>query len=1072
MKYYIQFLSTHTPDSSPAFLVHFDSQRYLFNCSEGTQRLINENKIHLGKIKNLFFTRSIWGYIGGLPGMVLTLADSGAKEFGIHGPRNLLKCFVGSRNFLQRSQVNFKVHEFLSSDEKFVDENLTIIPVPIYSSKKIIEEVENEYEDHPIIDNHSNFTKKKINVIDNRENSNVLNRKILKAMFSGRDVGTLSSSKLYKNDVEIPYTSDIDNNDMDIDNNEGDKGDSETNTPFNIDDYRNVKIKQPKTSDYSLCYICQSHLVPGKFNPKKAKELGVIPGKQFGVLAKGECVTTRDGKIVRPEQVKEPDKISSIFIIVDCPTLDHIPSLINQERFKDPEIRQRTKNIIHILGDPGILKNEQYKAWMNGFADDCKHVIASRNYCTEHINFLSNAYMQYKLNIVDPVSFPLLYFNNEVKETLTNDPQLPKHIVAACNNLQIHIEPKEQLDYSRCKENFNLNNIPEKIVDKLKNNAEAIQSVKFNIDQWRQKHPLSTYPTATDIEVVTLGTGSALPSKYRNVSSTIILSKRSGNVLLDAGEGTFGQICRHFGLEKTLKEVLPNIRMIFVSHIHADHHLGMINILSTMAITGRKSDNPLYIVAPEKFNIWLEEYANIQDIGLHRFIKVVPSYLLFRRFINAYTNHLELFDYLNMSNIETVPVMHVRGACAIVFDYKDCSLETNTKFGPKPIRLAYSGDCRPNRDFIRAGMNADILIHESTFESELNYEAVKKFHCTINEACIVGRCMRTKFLLLTHFSQRYPKVPLFPVFKSNDDSSISNLLHSKIFDVLPTYPYTIHGTVRSKANTSEESGNKEGDENKLKANPDTNNKTYLSINTNLNINEKNDENSAVSTTMVTPSLISLANSTSVSADPSSESELESEQESEQEPEQKPEQKPESLSTDAIPIPLPNSNSQPSSHLLPSSTTIPSLKIIPTERTERGLPFNQIFPSADELITQIEEMTAAIPDDSKHQMKIGMAVDHFHFRVGYDENCIEWITEALRLLIPDDEEEEGDNEGDDDDSDEEEKGEKRGKRKRKNSKDNNSNSEERVLKKKGQHSKKNSVSSQSNSDQQPSQSIKK
>jgi len=96
-----------------------------------------------------------------------------------------------------------------------------------------------------------------------------------------------------------------------------------------------------------------------------------------------------------------------------------------------------------------------------------------------------------------------------------------------------------------------------------------------------------------------------------------------------------------------------------------------------------------------------------------------------------------MLDYLNMSNIETVPVMHVRGACAIVFDYKDCSLENVTT--PKPIRMAYSGDCRPNREFIRAGMNADILIHESTFESELDFEAVKKFHCTINEACTVGR---------------------------------------------------------------------------------------------------------------------------------------------------------------------------------------------------------------------------------------------------------------------------------------------------------------------------------------------
>ena len=124
--------------------------------------------------------------------------------------------------------------------------------------------------------------------------------------------------------------------------------------------------------------------------------------------------------------------------------------------------------------------------------------------------------MQYKLSQVDPESFPLLYFNNEIKESLTSDPQLPKNIISACNNLQIHIEPTENLDYSHVKENFNLNAIPQKIADKLKNNAEDIQSLKSSIDQWRTEHPFKTFPTSTDIEVVTLGTGSALPSKYRN----------------------------------------------------------------------------------------------------------------------------------------------------------------------------------------------------------------------------------------------------------------------------------------------------------------------------------------------------------------------------------------------------------------------------------------------------------------------------------------------------------------------------------------------------------------------------
>jgi ribonuclease BN (tRNA processing enzyme) len=800
MKYYIHFLSTKTPDSSPAFIVHFDSQRYLFNCSEGTQRLINENKIHLGKIKNLFFTRSIWGNIGGLPGMVLTLADAGTKEFGIHGPQNLIKCFVGSRNFLQRSQVNFRVHEFLSSNEKYVDENLIIIPVPVYSSKSSVESksknettstststsstststtsVNNNKNDNTTntntntneVANRCHEFERKIPVIDNLIHPNELNKKILKSMFSCKGSGTLKTSKIFKNGVPIPYTSEVmettttpendnkrkksyesssrssgddddddvneeedensilksndsndsmelpsppalekmkkikkmngnndrgtDSNNENNDNNlnnykkekvkdkdkvkdkekKGEKEVEKEEKEFNIED-RNVRIKQPVNQDYSLCYICQGHPVPGKFDPQKAKALGVIPGKQFGLLSKGECVTTPNGKVVRPEQVKESDRISSIFIVIDCPSLDHIPSLIHQKSFQNPKVLRYTKNIIHILGDPAILKNSSYQSWMKQFSEDCNHIIVSSNYCSEHINFLSNSYMQYKLHQVDSQAFPLLYFSNEIKESLKSNTDLPKNIISACNNLQVHIEPKEHLDYSKVKENFNFQSIPIKITDKLKNNAESIHYLKSNIDHWRQEHPFSTFSEATDIEIVTLGTGSALPSKYRNVSSTIILSKRNGNILLDAGEGTFGQISRHFGPEKTLHDILPRIKMIFVSHIHADHHLGMMNLLSVMASLHRTSDNPLYIIAPEKFNIWLEEYSVIQDIGLNTFIKVVPSYLLFNKFIDKYTSYSEILDYLNMSNIETIPVMHVRGACAIVFDFKDCSLE-------------------------------------------------------------------------------------------------------------------------------------------------------------------------------------------------------------------------------------------------------------------------------------------------------------------------------------------------------------------------------------------------------------
>ena len=75
-----------------------------------------------------------------------------------------------------------------------------------------------------------------------------------------------------------------------------------------------------------------------------------------------------------------------------------------------------------------------------------------------------------------------------------------------------------------------------------------------------------------DLSVIPLGTGSSAPGKYRNVSSTLI-ELPSSNILLDCGEGTLGQLFRVFG--PRLEEVLMKIRLIFISHLHADHHLGM-----------------------------------------------------------------------------------------------------------------------------------------------------------------------------------------------------------------------------------------------------------------------------------------------------------------------------------------------------------------------------------------------------------------------------------------------------------------------------------------------------------------
>ena len=59
---------------------------------------------------------------------------------------------------------------------------------------------------------------------------------------------------------------------------------------------------------------------------------------------------------------------------------------------------------------------------------------------------------------------------------------------------------------------------------------------------------------------------------------------------------------------------------------------------------------------------------------------------------------------------------------------------------------------------MRAGQNATVLIHEATFESGMVDDAVGKKHSTVGEAMDVGARMKAYRIILTHFSQRYPKV--------------------------------------------------------------------------------------------------------------------------------------------------------------------------------------------------------------------------------------------------------------------------------------------------------------------------
>ena len=68
MRIIFQVLGTDTGDITPSFVVLFDQKTFLFNCGEGTQRIINQLKIKITKIDHIFFNSLNWELIGGFAG--------------------------------------------------------------------------------------------------------------------------------------------------------------------------------------------------------------------------------------------------------------------------------------------------------------------------------------------------------------------------------------------------------------------------------------------------------------------------------------------------------------------------------------------------------------------------------------------------------------------------------------------------------------------------------------------------------------------------------------------------------------------------------------------------------------------------------------------------------------------------------------------------------------------------------------------------------------------------------------------------------------------------------------------
>ena len=274
--------------------------------------------------------------------------------------------------------------------------------------------------------------------------------------------------------------------------------------------------------------------------------------------------------------------------------------------------------------------------------------------------------------------------------------------------------------------------------------------------------------TPTLLRITFLGTSSSRPTVRRNVSGIAV--QREGELFLfDCGEGTQRQMMR-FG-------VGFGVREIFVSHLHADHYLGLPGLLRTMSLQGRTEDLVVWGGAGSEgqlrdtielggdrlqFGVAVRELPAGEAARYHGFeiqafpVEHAPASVGFA---------LVEDDRLGRFDVELARRMGVPEGPAFgkLHRGEDVQLDDGTLVSPSEVvgparpgrTLVYSGDTRPCAATETAARGADLLIHEATFSDEEVGRARDTRHSTAREAATVAKRAGVRKLVLTHFSARF-----------------------------------------------------------------------------------------------------------------------------------------------------------------------------------------------------------------------------------------------------------------------------------------------------------------------------
>ena len=267
------------------------------------------------------------------------------------------------------------------------------------------------------------------------------------------------------------------------------------------------------------------------------------------------------------------------------------------------------------------------------------------------------------------------------------------------------------------------------------------------------------------IKVKFLGTTASIPTRERNLPSIFLMFKGE-RILFDCGEGTQRQL-----MDQGLK--FMKINHIFITHWHADHFAGILGLIQTMSLEGRKET--LHVYGPKRTNEFLEQLLTIGYFGRGFKIEITEMNDGFVIDGNGYkitafevTHRIPALGFVleedpriraNMDKakkfgLSTGPYIgKLKAGKTIEFNGQTVKPQDVIETIPGR-KIAYTGDTKYDENVIKYAKDADLLIHDSTFAS--NKDDVDEIgHSTSKDAATIAKKAKVKQLVLTHISRRY-----------------------------------------------------------------------------------------------------------------------------------------------------------------------------------------------------------------------------------------------------------------------------------------------------------------------------